>query len=500
MKFDIKNFNFITFKDLSSSVTLLLNYSLVSLVQSNLLFKELLSNGFRFLNKDKVVLFLVKTKKPVIFKKFETVTKITSVLSNTTVFGLDLMLIYLYKQIYTYFFVQTTHRFFYRINNNNVTINSTTDADKNNFFFFSKHVWLGLIQLWAKLNLWVLPLILALTVIYWSLILRVLTFNKVIIGWVILFMVFYWLVSGFVFFFKKYQYGKYTSAIQRFWKRSYILFWLLETALLGCFIYLTFVASQESFYMFDQIQIYKTHLLSWRFFFLKIIPVIILIMLCYFLILMLKWNVFSKYSLFLLILTFGLTYIIWLEFYQFYHIVNFYGNLNWVFDLDERVWNLELEARRTRMANNYVMWLLILKFWHLVFVYIFWIFFVLRCWEIKRTRYPLLGANYQNLIILYLMSWIVMYPWIKIFFRKFMDLPYTWFYINNRLFFWRIFFNDLKIYWYGLLNLSTTQQFYSYTKYPFFYWIETFKQNNYFNFQKHYIKNTIITTLNSYIL
>lgn len=315
----------------------------------------------------------------------------------------------LYKYSYSEFFYRT----YYRANNNVVSINLSNSHKPSTYM---THFLVGFSHLWSKLSLWVLPIILAFAVIYWSLILRVLTFNKVVIGWVILFMMFYWLISGFVFFFKKYQFGKYTSAIQRFWKRSYILFWLLETCLLMVFVYLTFVASQESFYMFDQIQIYKTHLFSWRLFFLKIIPVVILVVACYFLLLMLKWNTFSKYSILLLICTAFLTYVIWIEFYQFYHIVNFYGNLNWVFDLDERLWNLELEPRRTRMVNNYVMWLLILKFWHLLFVYIFWLFFTLRCWEIKRTRYPLLAANYQNLIILYIMSWLFMYPWIKIFF------------------------------------------------------------------------------------
>lgn len=383
------------------------------------------------------------------------------------------------------------NRIYYRWNHNTATV-GLQNTTKKRFFYFL----LGLSQIWSKLSVWLLPLILGFAVLYWSMILRILTVNKVVIGWVILFMMFYWLISGFVFFFKKYQYGKYTSAIQRFWKRSYILFWLLETCLLSVFIYLTFVASQESFYMFDQVQIYKTHLFSWRIFFLKIIPIVILLVSSYFLILILKWNVFSKYSFWLLLLTLTLTYIVWLEFYQFYHIVNFYGNLNWIFDSEERVWNLELETRRTRIVNNYVMWLLILKFWHLLFVYIFWLFFVLRSWEIKRSRYPLLAANFQNILILYLMSWLTMYSWIKVFARKFMDIPYNWFYVNNRIFFWRIFFNDLKIYWYGLSNFLNVRNHAQYSKHPFYYLIETVKLLPTFNTQKHFIKTAILTTLN----
>jgi hypothetical protein len=47
-------------------------------------------------------------------------------------------------------------------------------------------------------------------------IIRATPFNKSLFGWLALAMLFYWLISGFVFFIKKYQFGKYTSVIQRF--------------------------------------------------------------------------------------------------------------------------------------------------------------------------------------------------------------------------------------------------------------------------------------------
>jgi hypothetical protein len=246
--------------------------------------------------------------------------------------------------------------------------------------------------------------------------------------------------------------------------------------------------------MFDQIQVYKTHLFSWRLFLYKNIPVIILISIGYFLVLTLKWNTFSKHSIWLLFITFILTYVIWIEFYQFYHIVNFYGNLNWVYDFDDKVWNLELEARRTRIVNNYVMLLLILRFWHLIFVYIFWLFFVLRGCEIKRLRYPLLAANFQNFIILYIMNWITMYPWFKLTFRKYLNQPYTVFNVNNRNLFSRVFFNDIKLF---MLNMFDSDFFYfkNYFNKDFFYFIEWNKSLNNQHIRKHYIKNNIIVEL-----
>ena len=75
-------------------------------------------------------------------------------------------------------------------------------------------------------------------------------------------MVFYWLISGFVFFTKKYKFGKFTSAIQRFWRRSFIIFWLIESSLFIVFIYLLFNASQEPVFAYDFIQIKKMRLFS----------------------------------------------------------------------------------------------------------------------------------------------------------------------------------------------------------------------------------------------
>jgi hypothetical protein len=212
----------------------------------------------------------------------------------------------------------------------------------------------------------------------------------------------------------------------------------------------------------------------------------------------LKWNIYTKHSIWLLALTFFLTYVVWLEFYQFFHIINFYGNFNWVYDIDDHSWSLEQEPRRTRIVNHYVNLLFILKFWHIVFIYGVWIFFVLRCWETKRIRYPLLAANFQNFIILYMFAWVFMYPWFKFFFRKFLDTPYYWFYINNRRLAFRVFFNDFKLIYYSFVDFF---QFYKlnflekFNNTPFYYWKLNNYDNNFESFRKHIIKDKIIQSL-----
>lgn len=357
------------------------------------------------------------------------------------------------------------------------------------------HVYFGFKFFWKINRLWLIPLSLVFNIINFGLITQSLSFNKIIFLWFSLFMIFYWFISGLVFFIKKYKYGKYTSVIQRFWRRSYILFWLLESCLMLVFIFLTFTASQESFYMYDEIQIYKTHLFSWRFFFLKNLPLILLILLNFFFLLTLKWNNFSKQTNWLIFYTFLLTYVVWIEFYQFFHCINFYCNLNWNYDVDEKLWLLELELQKTRVVNHYVMWLLVLKFWHLLFVYVFWIFFILRSLEKNSITFSLFSVNQQNILILFIMNWFVMIPWFKIYFRKFLDISYYWFYMNKQSLLIRIFFYDLKLFFNEISTDFFKQRFITFNHFSFFYWIESTSRLILNQTKKHFIRNQILNNL-----
>lgn len=365
----------------------------------------------------------------------------------------------------------------------------------SNFFNTLKRGFLfGVRSFWKGVRFWFIALIIALCVFYYSMVIRCVPFNKIMFVWIVVAMFAYWLLSGFVFFIKKYQFGKFTSAIQRFWRRSYILFWLIEFSLFSVFFYLTLNANNESWYMYDQLQVFKTGLFSWRSFLIKIFPLTLLLVLGYLFLLTIKWNVFNKHSLWLFVLTVLLVYIVWVEFYQFFHVINFYGNFNWIFDIDEKVWSLELEVRKSRTVNHYIMLMVMLKFWHIIFIFIIWVFFVLRCLEIGRIRYPLLSANLQNFLILYLFAWVMMFPWLKFLLRRYLDMPYYWFYVNNRRLGYRVFFNDICVYYYALSNFFYYHliRFDNFIKFNFFYW--SF-EDDYFATKKSFIKNVILNSL-----
>jgi len=248
--------------------------------------------------------------------------------------------------------------------------------------------------------------------------------------------------------------------------------------------------------MYDQIKGFKTHLFSWRLFIIKLVPIFSLIMLSYFLILNLKWTSFSKQVPILITITFILIYVFWLEFYQFFHIINYYENPVWSFDNDEFMWNLDPEFKRTRIANNAVTLCLLAKFWHLVFIFIFWIFFIIRVNEIGRVRYPLLAANAQNFIILYLMSWLYMYPWLKFILKKQMETPYYWYFFNARRLGIRIFFNYFLLFTSSIFKNSYLHNIIYFNNGLFYYWIESSYETNLLQYKKFLIRDSIIVGLN----
>lgn len=313
-------------------------------------------------------------------------------------------------------------------------------------------------------------------------------FNKIMFIWFIIFYSNYLLFSGFIFFIKKYEFSKYVSAIQRYWRRTYIIFWIIETFLFLIFIYLTVNSNQEPFYMYDNIQAYKKHLYSWRPFLFKLLFMYFFIFINYYVLINLKYLHTKKLIIIILSTTFFLIYFIWLEFYQFFYVLSYYWNVNWVFDSNEKHWALENELKRTRMVNHYNNLLIILKFWHLIFIFFFWIFFIFRVKELERIRYPLFSANLQNFIILYIMAWIVMYPWLKYIFHKFLEIPYYWFFSNNLSYLFRLAFCDFQLYFAALIDFDY-HYMRCFNNKSFFYW-----NNTYINFEscydhKNFIKN-----------
>ena len=360
-----------------------------------------------------------------------------------------------------YFFLNFKNSRFYK-KQIQIKQNIFYKTDNNNYFFY-KNFFEGYKYFFISIRFWLSPILLFFFISIFLCLTKMIPIYKFSFTSFVLLSFFYWLISGFVFFIKKYRYRYFTSSIQRFWKRCFSIFWILEFFLFLCFFYLTVMSSQEPFFMFDNSQIFKTHLFSWKLFLLKIFPLTLLIVTTYFLILSIKWNVFSKINLIVLFITLLLFWILWSEFYQFFHIISFYGNFSWKYDEEDNYWFLDNELKRTRISNHFLTICLIAKFWHIVFAFIFWFFFIIRNLELNKIKYSMLSANFQNFILIYILSWLYMFPWFKYFFLKFFNNPYYWFYLNNKKILVFVICNDffffLKNFFYDIYNISTNNFF-----------------------------------------
>lgn len=274
---------------------------------------------------------------------------------------------------------------------------------------------------------------------------EIIPFTKLIFFWGSWGFFGYIFISGFIFFGKKYNFNKYTEALQRFWKRSFSIFWLLESVVFSAFIYLTFNSSAEVIYSYDPQYFFKLHLFSWKIFIFKLIFLKLILINLYFLSFL---GSLKKKSFFILFFISSLVlYIFFIEFCQFLHFLNQSNFFTWNFNTSLNEYTLDSELKKARIVNNYVLVCSIAKFWHVIFIFFIWFFNFNRYFELKDSRDYIITTNLQNFLILYLLNWICMYPWFKLAFRYYMNNTFFWFFTDiKENFFTNFFFSTIFLY------------------------------------------------------
>lgn len=279
----------------------------------------------------------------------------------------------------------------------------------------------------------IIPLVLSLMLGYILIIFYSINFLKNLSIWIVIGLLFFWLMSGFNFFLKKYRFGKFTSSIQRFWKRVNSYFWFIEGFLFILFFYYYLNSSQETFYMFDESNLNQNHLVSLPSFYVNSLLLIILIMYGYYILLNLPSFNFKQLLTHLTVITAGLVFIFLVECYQFYYILTLFFEINWSYNEELKIWELISETPRLRVKQQYFILALIAKYWHFLFIFFSWLFFVFKSYEQKRIYYNMFGVNLQNLLLLHILNLLFLSNWIKWLFRRYYDAVYYWFFtdVNN---------------------------------------------------------------------
>lgn len=242
----------------------------------------------------------------------------------------------------------------------------------------------------------------------------------------------YWLLSTFIFLFKKSQYTIYTRIIQRFWKRALYLFWLLEINLFLIYLYLTLISPQESLYMMDYAYLYNQYIFQLIPTFSLLLNLVTILLLSNIIIILHKYNSYAY--VFNLMLSLLLLTILYDDSLQFYYINQFYNNLQWSYDDKEDLWELENSIIRLRPYLNYLYLLVFLKLWHTVFIVIFFWFFEIHTFSIKNTSFNILSAQHQNFYFLMFFGFILKIVFFKNYMNYLYEYVYYWFFVNYHYF------------------------------------------------------------------
>ena len=251
--------------------------------------------------------------------------------------------------------------------------------------------------------------------------------------WFIIGFFFLWLISGFNFFLRRYRFGKFTSAIQRFWKRTNMCFWLIEGFLFLIFFYYYINSSQEPTYMYDTTSVTTDYLFSLTAYYFNMLFLVIIIFLLYYIILQSTVLTYIQILVGLFLLSFIIFYIFCIESYQVYYVLTAFREITWVYDTEELIWRCDLEAPRVRNKQQYLFMCLIAKYWHFLFIFISWVFCLMKSFEIKYFSYTLLALNLQNFIILFGLNILFLSNWVRWLFRRYLDVVYFWFFLNTNL-------------------------------------------------------------------
>lgn len=257
-------------------------------------------------------------------------------------------------------------------------------------------------------------------------------FIKIIFFLISWFFAFYWIFSIFIFLYKKSQYTIFTRIIQRFWKRSLYLFWLIEVFLFLIYLFLTLISPQEVLFMLDYNPLFYTYINNLKLFFKNLFIILIIILLMNLLILNFKYNTIHFYISFILLIL--LLIILQEDFYQFYYINQSYNNLKWTFQEKENMWELENDVLKLRPYIHYLYVLIFLKLWHTVFIVGFFLFFENITLYTKKLSFNILAANLQNFYFLFFFGFILKIYLIKLYMNYLYEYIYYWFFLNYHFF------------------------------------------------------------------
>lgn len=278
-------------------------------------------------------------------------------------------------------------------------------------------------------------------------------FYKYIYRYIIVFLLTYLLMSMFIYLNKYYRYNKYTSVIQRFWKRTFILFWIMEFFTFSIFVFVTLTHFNESLYFLDWtgLNMY-TFNSSLNYIFICII-LCNLIIFNYFLLFFKKINNNIICNTLLLVILILLFVILYYEFCKIFYVVNYYHETEKSLYLNIKYNNMvnfnENEIiRKTRTVYHYLNLFIMLKFWHVFFIFNYFCFFIKKYNNTNTLSYDSISSNHANFVYLFIFNLFFYMFVIKYLLYANAQYSYFWFFVNTNfvIFFYNVWLESSIFY------------------------------------------------------
>ena len=269
---------------------------------------------------------------------------------------------------------------------------------------------------------------------------------KQLIIWFFAIVFFYYIINIFNNIIIKLSIGKFITSIQRFWKRTAIIFWIIEIFLFLLFFYYFLNSSQEPIYFYDFNNLNQEILIQIEVGIYSNIILVFCIVLSMYLLFNINLLTHIKIYVILIILILSIFFMLCNESYQFFYIINNFNiknlNLN-----ENQLWEFTIEKTNFRVKQQYFIFCLLLKYWHFIFIFISWFFFFIKFIEFKKVNITLLSYNLQNLIILYILNLGCLIQWIKFLFKFKLEYNYNFFFFNYNNFY-NILYEIYNIFFY----------------------------------------------------
>ena len=199
---------------------------------------------------------------------------------------------------------------------------------------------------------------------------------------------------------------------------------MIEAGLFAFFVYMVLNASSEVWAAYDTPSLFKTQFFSLKMLFVRLSLISFTILFTSLLVnLVGRQDSYGELPLQLLV-TCLIVLSLWIESYQFYLFVICAPAYAWAFNAEVHESFIDADFRRNRLIRNFVFVCAMAKFWHFLFIAVNWFFYMNRQLEHPDVRSGLLNSAIQNLLILYILNLISMFPYAKHFIHKGLAKPY----------------------------------------------------------------------------